>query len=80
LRRHDDRLKQLGIDVVVVTFEAGGVARAYVEETELSWPLLVDESRDVYRAYDMLQAGFWDLWGPSIWWAYLKQLFGGARL
>lgn len=48
---------------MVVTFEAGFLARRYQEESGLVWPLLVDEKRDVYRAYGMLDAGFWDVWG-----------------
>jgi peroxiredoxin len=29
-----------------------------MEESGLQWPLLMDENREVYRAYDMLEAGF----------------------
>ena len=68
------------MDVVVVTFEAGFLAKSYIQETGLDWPLLVDETRAVYGAYDMLKAGFWDVWGPSTIWAYLKALLGGAKL
>ena len=73
-------MKALGVDVAVITFEAGFLARAYVEETGLEWPLLVDETREVYRAYDMLEAGFWDVWGLRTWWAYLKEIASGAKL
>ena len=66
--------------MAVVTFEAGAVARAYAAETALTWPLLVDESRALYHAYDMLQAGFWDVWGPRTLWAYAKALLRGERL
>ena len=56
------------------------MAQAYREETDLQWPLLVDESRSLYEAYDMLHASFWDLWGPKTWWAYIKELWSGQRL
>lgn len=46
-------------------------------ETGLSWPLLVDGDRSLYRAYGMLKAGFWDIWGPSTWRVYLKELLRG---
>ena len=62
---------------MVVTFEAGFLARMYAEETKLPWPLLVDEDRELYRAYGMLSAGFWDIWGPKTWWAYLKEIVRG---
>lgn len=66
--------------VAVVTFEANELARAYVRETGLRWPLLIDEGRDLYRAYGMLGASFWDIWGPATWLAYLRALRRGHRL
>ena len=80
LRHIESELKEKGVEVVVVTFEAGFVAQSYVEDENLQWPLLVDETRDVYHAYDMLSAGFWDIWGPSTWWAYIRGVFGGHKL
>ena len=65
--------------VAVVTFEAGFLARAYIQDTDLRWPLLIDTERELYRAYAMLEAGFRDIWGPRTWWAYLKE-FAHGRL
>ena len=77
MRHYEEQLSRLNTQVVVVTFEAGYFARSYVEETGLKWPLLVDDKREVYRAYDMLEAGFWDIWGLKTVWAYLKELAHG---
>ena len=63
--------------VAVVTFEAGFLARAYVEDTGIEWPLLIDETREVYRFYGMLHASAWDVWGPRTWLAYLKEILRG---
>jgi len=60
-----------------VTFEADYFAKKYVQETALDWPLLIDEKRELYRSYGMLEAKFWDIWGPKTWWAYLKELIVG---
>jgi len=65
---------------VVVTFEADFLARSYVEDTSLTWPLLVDDTREMYRNYGMLSASFWDVWGPKTWWAYLKEIVKGKKL
>ena len=65
---------------MLVTFEAGFLARKYSEETSLSWPILVDETRQTYRGYGMLSASFWDVWGPSTWKAYLGELLKGTRI
>jgi hypothetical protein len=80
LRQQGEELEALGIDVVIVTFEVDVLARGYAEETGLTWPLLVDTDREVYRAHGMLDAGFWDVWGPPTWWAYLRALREGASL
>ena len=48
-----------------------------MEDTGLRWPLLIDTKRELYRAYGMLEAGFWDIWGPDTWWAYLKEAARG---
>ncbi len=60
--------------IAVVTFENDFFARSYVAETTLTWPLLVDDTRETYRNYGMLSASFWDIWGPKTWWVYLKQV------
>lgn len=77
MRERKDELSARNIKVVVVSFEAGFLARRYMEETGIEWPLLIDETRDIYRAYGMLEAGFWDIWGPSTWMAYFKEIFRG---
>lgn len=66
--------------IAVVTFESDFLARGYVEETSLTWPLLVDDTRETYRAYGMLTASFWDILGPKTWWAYLKEILKGQKM
>jgi len=80
LRHIESTLEAHNVEVAVVTFEAGFLARAYVEETGLEWPLLVDTDRSLYHAYDMLNASFWDVWGPKTLWAYAKELWSGQKL
>lgn len=63
-----------------MTFENNVLARNYVADTALAWPLLVDATREVYRGYGMLKASFWDIWGPKTWWVYLRELAKGAAL
>lgn len=66
--------------VCVVTFEAGPTAMAYVRESELRWPLLVDDERTLYAAYGMERGSWWNIFGPASCWAYLKLLLRGRRL
>lgn len=77
MREQADEFNRRNATVAVVTFEHDFFARQYVEETGLTWPLLIDEHRDVYRGYGMLAASFWDLWGPATWLAYLREILKG---
>jgi len=80
LRQHEEETEALGVKVVVVTFQAGPLVEAYVRETGLRWPILIDESLALYSAYGMQRGRWWDLWGPASWWAYAKLLLRGRRL
>lgn len=52
----------------------------YARDTGLDWPILIDESRDLYHAYGMERGELWHVWGPPAWWAYIKLLGRGRRL
>ena len=80
MREQQTELSRRNVTVAVVTFENDYFARNYVAETGLSWPLLIDGERALYRGYGMLAASFWDLWGPKTWWAYGKLLLQGEKL
>jgi hypothetical protein len=79
LRRHEDEIERLALRVVVVTFEASPHAAAYVRETGLRWPLLIDVGRTLYRAYGMGRARWTAVWGPATWWAYARLIVRGRR-
>jgi len=80
LRDHETEFARRRIKVAIVTFESDYFARSYAAESGLDWPLLIDANRDLYRSYDMLSATFWDVWGPSTWWVYGKELLKGQKL
>ena len=40
----------------------------------------LDLDKTLYHHYGMFSAGFWDIWGPSTWIAYLKLLARGQKL
>ena len=80
MRLHEKELDDLGVKVVVVTFQAGPLADAYGRETELSWPLLVDDTLSLYRAYGIERGRLWDIWGPASWGAYAKLLSRGRKM
>ncbi len=80
MRDHEVEFSKRNVKIVIITFENDYFARSYAEETHLSWPLLVDDSRETYRNFGMFSASFWDVWGPKTWWAYLKAILKGQKL
>ena len=80
MRERKTELESLGAEVLVVTFESDSVARKYVAETNLPWPLVIDTERSLYQAYGMASAHSRDLYGPRVVWLYLKLIFRGGRV
>ena len=77
MRDSKSELISKNLKVVVVTFESEVATRGYIAETGFEWPVLLDKNRELYRAYGMLEAGFWDIWGLSTWRAYFRELLRG---
>jgi alkyl hydroperoxide reductase subunit AhpC len=80
LRDHEEEFRKLNVRIVVVTFEPELPSLNYIKETSLGWPLIIDETRELYRSYGMLSASFWDIWGPKTWLAYFKEILKGHRI
>ena len=80
MREQENEFDQRGLKIVVVTFAHDFLARGYVADTGLKWPLLIDSDRQVYRSYGMLTASFWDIWGPRTWLVYGRELLKGQKL
>jgi AhpC/TSA antioxidant enzyme len=80
LRDREEEFNKLNVKIVVVTFEVNVASQNYAEETSLTWPLIIDKNRELYRSYGMLSASFWDIWGPKTWLAYLKEIIKGQKL
>ena len=80
MRDQEAEFSRRNIQIVIVTFENDFFARQYIQETGLSWPLLIDGTRETYRSYGMLAASAWDVWGPKTWWVYAKELLKGQTL
>lgn len=70
-------MAKLNVSIVIVTFESRESAITYLQETSLEYPMIIDKQRTLYHYCQMFHAGFWDIWGPLTWWAYLKELLKG---
>jgi hypothetical protein len=80
LRQQESLLRRYNVQIAVVTFQSPSFAQEYVRATRLSWPVLIDESLTLYRAYGMRRGKLWPIWGPPAWLAYIKLLARGRRL
>jgi alkyl-hydroperoxide reductase/thiol specific antioxidant family protein len=79
LQQQQETLRDLGIQVAIVTFETAPFGRSYVAEMKFSWPVLIDRDRTLYRRYGMDRGRLRDIWGARTWIAYFKE-FGRGRL
>ena len=73
-------LEERDVQIVVITFESSAHGDAYLREMSLPWPILIDEGRRLYAAYQMGSGRWRNLLGPAAWWIYAKLLFRGRRL
>jgi alkyl-hydroperoxide reductase/thiol specific antioxidant family protein len=74
------RLSEFGdAEVVVIAFAAPGYVAAYQRDRLAPLTVLVDESRQVYRAYGLGRGSVRTVWGPKTWWAYAKLIRQGRR-
>lgn len=80
MRQQQPSLDALGVAVVVVTFQGAAFASAYVRETGVSWPILLDEQLNLYTAYGMERGRWWHVFGPEAWWIYARLLWRGRKL
>ncbi|MBI2835817.1 MAG: AhpC/TSA family protein [Acidobacteria bacterium] len=77
MQQHERAFEDLGTRIAVVTFETTPFVRAYLAETKVTWPILIDHDRTLYRSYGMHRGHLWNIWGPRTWWAYVKELAHG---
>lgn len=64
----------------MITFEPLNSVDFPVSNAELGFPYYVDEKRELYRHYGILNAGFWDLWEPRTLLIYLRLLLKGRKI
>jgi len=79
LHPHRSEFDRLRTRVLVISFDEERWARAWLRDTGVSFPLLLDRERRVYRAYG-LRRSVLRTWSPRTAWYYMRRLAAGARL
>jgi peroxiredoxin len=79
LRHFEAELRRMDVQVLVISFGAEFWARAWLQETQLPFPLLLDPERSVYRSYG-LERSFVRVWSPKVMWHYTRRVLAGQKL
>ena len=79
MRQREEEIELLDLSVMVVTFQAGPLVEAYVHQTGLQWPVLIDPTLSLYQTYGMGHGRWLDIWGPATMWIYFKLMARGRR-
>ena len=77
MQQHLNLLNKLGVSVLAVTFETPESARIYAEETNIPWPVVIDEERSLYREYGCQRSSWRHLLGWSTMKTYFKEGLAG---
>ena len=80
LQQQTEALKQHDLHPYLISFDSPGLAKRYREQTQLSWPILLDPERSQYQAYLMQRSHWLNIIRPSSIAKYLWLLFRGRRL
>lgn len=57
-----DQLAASNVEVLLVSFEPVQRVRFFLEGVDFGWPVVVDEARDLYRAYGLERGGWRQVW------------------
>jgi peroxiredoxin len=76
LRDRAREFEELNAAVLLVSFVGGRLAEAWLKDTVAPFPMLIDESQQVYRDYRLGRARLTD-WTPRVIWNYLKWIARG---
>jgi peroxiredoxin len=79
LRHYEAELRRLDVQVLIISFGAEFWARAWLQETQSPFPLLLDPERAAYRAYG-LERSFVRVWSPKVMWHYTRRVLAGQKL
>ena len=66
-----------GADVAAIGMGIPEMAADFREKQDVPFPLLVDRTKETYRALEMKRGTLWEVAGPPVWLRYAKGLLGG---
>ena len=79
LRRFADEFRKRDTQILLISFGTESWARAFAEETQAPFPLLLDPELNAYRAYG-LRRSMLRTFAPATVWHYLKAMLQGRKV
>ncbi len=67
MRDHHEEITATGARIVAIGMGWPEMAAHFKREFEIPFPLLVDHTKETYRALEMKRTGAWNIYGPPVW-------------
>jgi hypothetical protein len=77
LRDRYEDITSTGADVAAIGMGWPEAAAAFKQEQDIPFPLLVDRTKETYRALEMKRGTLWDTVGPQNWLRFTKGILSG---
>lgn len=74
--RHEEFTAR-GASIAAIGMGLPGMAEDFREKQGIQFPLLVDRTKETYRALEMKKGNLWDVMGPKNWARYAKGILSG---
>ena len=78
LRQSSGMIKELNTRVAIISFGTFPGAKAWLQETAVTFEFFLDPGRKAYQAFG-LERSLTSSWGPKVWFTYARLLLSGRR-
>ena len=79
MRGRYEEVRSKSAELVAIGMGWPAAAADFREHERIPFPLIVDHTKETYRALDMKRAGWVDIVGPTVWWRNAKSILGGNK-
>ena len=77
MRTRYDEIKEKGAELVSIGMGWPAAAADFREQYEVPFPLIVDHTKETYRALEMGRGSLWQILGPPVWIRSVRSLLAG---
>jgi peroxiredoxin len=77
LRTRYDDIKAKGAEMVSIGMGWPAAAADFREQQDVPFPLIVDHTKETYRALEMKRGNIWEVAGPPVWLRFAKAFLSG---